>query len=532
MEARRDTPRERGQRFLARARESGGIRGGLARHRREIPPDILRDASRRLALAALVGASVTTLNLLIFTVIPLLTSVRLGQPPGMVDAWIGAATALSLAVFFLARWDRLSPRRALDMGLVYLVAAALIAALATASSGGRVPKFGVSHICTAILLFPVIVPNTPGKVLLAGLLAASMDPLVITIAKPPASAGLSAADLFDAYYWNYICAVLALVPAHVLTRLSREVGEARELGGYRLTERLGKGGMGEVWRGSHRLLARQAAIKIIQPEILGGEGEQREKTLLRFEREAQATAGLQSPHTIELYDFGVSDEGTFYYVMELLDGLDLESLVRRFGPVPPERAVFLLRQACHSLADAHAAGLIHRDIKPANIFACRRGLDADFVKVLDFGLVKGSPAGLEGEVLLSDEQTVRGTPAYIAPESLRGGEVDGRADLYALGCVAYWLLTGRLVFEGENAMDVLAKHLSDEPDPPSARSEMEIPPELDEIVLACLRKHAGERPASARELSEMLARVPLPAPWTEERAADWWALNMPRRGEG
>jgi serine/threonine-protein kinase len=317
----------------------------------------------------------------------------------------------------------------------------------------------------------------------------------------------------------------------VLTRLCREVGEARELGGYRLTERLGKGGMGEVWRGSHRLLAREAAVKIIKPEILGGEGERRERTLLRFEREAQATARLHSPHTIELYDFGVSNEGTFYYVMELLDGLDLETLVRRFGPVAPERAISLLRQVCHSLADAHAAGLIHRDIKPANIFTCRRGLDLDFVKVLDFGLVKGSPAGWEGEALLSDEKTVKGTPAFMAPESLRGGEVDGRADLYALGCVAFWLLTGRLVFEGENAMDVLAKHLSEEPDPPSIWSEIDVPPELDQVVLACLRKRPGERPQSARELSEMLARCPLPSSWTGERAVEWWSVNLPRREE-
>src|SRR6185436_8038121 len=199
-------------------------------------------------------------------------------------------------------------------------------------------------------------------------------------------------------------------------------------------------------------------------------------------------AALSSPHTIQLFDFGATNDGTFYYVMELLIGRDLESLIREFGPMPADRAVFLLRQVCHSLADAHARGLIHRDIKPANIYVCRNGLEYDFVKVLDFGLVKfkGPDA-----VRLTAEHAgqTSGTPAYMAPEIILGeADVDRRADVYALGCVAYFLLTGQLVFEADSPMKMLMQHMHARPVPPSQRSELPIPRELDELVLACLEK--------------------------------------------
>ena len=188
---------------------------------------------------------------------------------------------------------------------------------------------------------------------------------------------------------SYACAFVAVVPARVLQRIGRRLREAQDLGSYHLVERLGAGGMGEVWRAEHRLLARDAAIKLVRPEVLGARDENEARlTLKRFEREAQATAALSSPHTIQVFDFGITQDGTFYYVMELLAGRDLESLVREFGPLPPNRVLYLLRQVCHSLADAHARGLVHRDIKPANIYVCRMGLEYDFAKVLDFGLVK------------------------------------------------------------------------------------------------------------------------------------------------
>jgi serine/threonine-protein kinase len=284
--------------------------------------------------------------------------------------------------------------------------------------------------------------------------------------------------------------------------------------------------MGEVWRANHRLLARPAAIKVIRAGTGASLDAAPADAVRRFEREAQVTARLRSPHTVELWDFGVTDEGAFYYVMELLEGLDLQRLVTVHGPVPAERAVHLVRQVCHSLAEAEDNGLVHRDIKPANIIVCRYGGDDDFVKVLDFGIVKATTSQLVDTALMATRDTmVAGTPAFIAPEQALGvADVDGRADLYATGCVLYWLLTGTLVFTAETSMGIALQHAQSIPVPPSQRTELPIPPALDAIVLACLAKDPAGRPQSARALSEQLAAVPVPA-WTPERARAWWTLH-------
>ena len=251
----------------------------------------------------------------------------------------------------------------------------------------------------------------------------------------------------------------------------------------------------------------------------------------RFEREAQTTALLRSPHTVELYDFGMTDDGTFYYVMELLDGLDLKRLVERYGPVPGDRTIHILRQACHSLHDAHSSGMVHRDIKPANIFTCRRGLDYDFVKVLDFGLVAASADAVSDiRTQLTADGVVSGTPAFMAPEMASGERaIDARTDLYALGCVAYWLLTGRIVFEGNSPMAVILKHAKDLPVPPSSRSELPIDPELERIVLTCLAKEPDDRPASAAVLARQLEECARTAGlWTNDRAMQWWRIHAPQ----
>jgi serine/threonine-protein kinase len=288
--------------------------------------------------------------------------------------------------------------------------------------------------------------------------------------------------------------------------------------------------MGEVWRARHRLLAREAAIKLVRPEVLGARSDADARILLRrFEREAQATAQLSSPHTIQLFDFGVTEESTFYYVMELLSGRDLESLVREFGPLPANRAMYLLRQVCHSLADAHARGLVHRDIKPANIYVCRMGREYDFVKVLDFGLVKFKAAAGAGDSLATLDQTTTGTPAYMAPETILGdADVDRRADVYALGCVAYYLLTGHLVFEADTPMKMLMHHLNSNPVPPSARTELPIPRELDRLVLQCLQKDPNLRPQNAEELFELACECCVQDLWTQEHAREWWAAHLPQ----
>jgi len=298
------------------------------------------------------------------------------------------------------------------------------------------------------------------------------------------------------------------------------------MGSYRLIELLGKGGMGEVWRAEHRMLARPAAIKLIRRESLQA-GSGASDVRRRFEREAAATAMLQSPHTVQLYDFGVADDGRFYYVMELLDGLDLETFVTRFGAVPAARAVAWLVQACASLEEAHERGLVHRDIKPANIYTCRLGSEVDWIKVLDFGLVKQAPAG-DDATRLTAEGVTAGTPGYMAPEMAAGiSDVDRRADIYALGCVAYWLVTGTQVFEGDTPLKMIVDHVRTPPVPPSRRCELPIPGELEEIILWCLEKKPEDRPQSAAAIAEPLAALSLNPAWSDAEARAWWRVHLP-----
>jgi serine/threonine-protein kinase len=324
---------------------------------------------------------------------------------------------------------------------------------------------------------------------------------------------------------TYIAAFIAVIPSSIISGLGRQVSKARDLGSYQLQGLLGRGGMGEVYQARHRFLARPAAIKLIRPELLG---QGADVTVQRFRREAQAAAVLRSPHTIDLYDFGVTDDGVFYYVMELLDGVDFDTLVKRFGPVPAARAIHLLRHACHSLGEAHHRGLVHRDIKPSNLFACRLGLSVDFVKVLDFGLVKSVRPQGPDSMLLTAADVTTGTPAFMAPEVALGEvNVDARADIYAIGCVAFWLLTGRQVFEAETPVKMMLQHIQAEPAPPSSLSEDEIPPELDRLILACLAKKQEDRPRDMRELERALAAVACKSLWTTEEAEEWWDLHLP-----
>jgi DNA-binding NtrC family response regulator/putative methionine-R-sulfoxide reductase with GAF domain len=306
---------------------------------------------------------------------------------------------------------------------------------------------------------------------------------------------------------------------------AEQLNEALAIGSYRLVSSLGAGGMGEVWLARHRFLVRPAAVKLIRPDVAPGTA--REQLVRRFEREANVTAALRSPHTVQLYDFGVNDSGSFYYVMEYLDGLDLHRVVTRFGPQPAERVVMLLRQACRSLAEAHAHGLVHRDIKPANVFVTRLGTEYDYVKVLDFGVVKEQQSG-QDVTRLSNQGMVQGTPAFMPPEIVMGeSRIDGRADLYSLACTAYWVLTGAPVFEATTPAQMLLQHVQTRPDPPSQRAELSIPKQFEAILMKCLEKDPAQRPASALELEVQLSHVRCEAPWTNERAQEWWEAHAP-----
>ena len=343
-----------------------------------------------------------------------------------------------------------------------------------------------------------------------------------------------------------IAVALALVLAWNLVRMRAQVqasreeartaeARARDLGSYRLVAKLGAGGMGEVWRAEHRLLARSAAIKLIRPDA-----NQIEEIRERFRREAQTLASMKSRNTIAIYDYGVTSDDIFYYVMELLDGLDLESLVVRYGPQPAARVIAIISQACHSLAEAHEHGLFHRDIKPPNLFLCRAADEVDIVKLLDFGIVQSvherttqpnaRPAAIPDTQRLTQVGMMLGTPGFMAPEQILGMKLDARADLYSLGCVAWWLLAGSEVFarQGTEAR-FLQRHL-EEP-PPSLRDVVKgwLPPELAQVIAAMLAKDAAHRPASAREIATRLAAIAIPAEhaWTPARAAAWWQSYTP-----
>jgi serine/threonine-protein kinase len=377
-------------------------------------------------------------------------------------------------------------------------------------------------------MFPLIMPGPPRRMLYTAIVAGAMAPLGLLLLE--LTGRVSVADkgfYFEQSFASMVSAVFAYFGARIIYGLGKEVAEARELGSYHLGELLGKGGMGEVYKATHRMLARPSAIKLIRPEMLGGgDAAAAQVAVKRFHREATAAASLRSPHTVELYDFGVTEDQTLYFVMELLEGMDLETLVRQKGPLPAARVIHILRQVCESLEEAHSAGLVHRDIKPANIHIGRLGLTWDFVKVLDFGLVKSVEPAHDEHSLATAAGLAPGTPAYMPPEMAMAEAIDGRADLYSLGCVAYYLLTGRLVFEAANGMQMLARHMQEQPVPPSERMELPLPRELDRLVMACLAKRPAERPASAAELSRALGAIAV-EPWGQEEAERWWDINRP-----
>jgi tRNA A-37 threonylcarbamoyl transferase component Bud32 len=315
-----------------------------------------------------------------------------------------------------------------------------------------------------------------------------------------------------------------LVSRSTLLEIDEELlGEGLTVGSYRLVSLLGSGGMGQVWLGRHRLLARPAAVKLIRHDARPGLAD--EQLVRRFQREAQVTAGLRSPHTVQLYDFGVNDSGSFYYVMELLEGLDLHQIVTRFGPQPADRVTALLRQACRSLAEAHEHDLVHRDIKPANLFVTRLGSEYDYLKVLDFGIVKDRPE--RDTTMLTSDGILQGTPAFMSPELIAGGGLDARTDLYSLGCTAYWALTGQLLFQANSAAQMLVHHLQTQPVRPSEVSELPIPNDLEAILMMCLEKDPAKRPSSALDLEARLSRTSCARGWTEEKSRAWWDVHAP-----
>ena len=484
------------------------------------------DPGHNLRVACLIWVGLWSFGLFMNNLVSPLASP--GQP--LDDAWPFPANPIaygcigvSLALYAASRWGRLSSSRLVDLALLYEIVVALGIGIVNQWTPNTE---GLSWVVVVILLHPLIVAAPIAKAFAAALVAASMDFVGLAIA------GARGVDLptFPVMIWtylpNFVAAILAILPARVRVRMDEHRTTARELGSYQVGELLSRGGMGEIYRAEHRMLVRPAALKIIRPEALGRmDNDGRHRIVQRFQREAKVTAGLRSPHTVAVYDFGVAPNGTLYYVMELLDGLNLEALVQRHGPVPPERAVHILLQVCDSLGEAHELGLIHRDIKPSNVMLSHYGSHVDFVKVLDFGLARRADV-VAGDLQLTGEATVLGTPAFMAPEQISGSApVDPRTDLYAVGCLAYWLVTGQHVFHCERPVEALVHHLNTPPVPASTRTELSIPDELDRVILAGLEKDLQRLPPSAAALANLLRAGPAP-PWTAEQARRWWDLHL------
>jgi serine/threonine protein kinase len=444
--------------------------------------------------------------------------------------------SLTMAVLWLvtAR-TRLSLEALGALDAVSFALAGVFLSFMTVRDEGQILQVLLALLVT-VMVRAILMPSRPGRTALISALVFAPT-VVVCIARhhpttflPGFSPSYQKLHMtLNTILWAVLGTVVATIVSRVLYGLRRQVAEASELGQYLLEEKIGGGGMGEVWRARHRLLIRPAAIKVIRQTAVRGMATDPELLMRRFEREARATAALTSPHTVQLYDFGVAQDGRLYYVMELLEGFDLDTLVRQYGLLPAERVIHILRQVCAALQDAHANGLVHRDIKPANIVVSRAGTTYDFVKVLDFGLVKLDTARDTDRdlVKLSTDDSWSGTPGFMAPEVVLGAATDHRVDLYAVGCVAYWLLTGKLVFEGENALQVMMQHVQAEPRRPSQRVEEPVPAALEQLVMACLEKDPARRPATAEALSDRLDAVLLPSEWTAERAEEWWAMHRP-----
>jgi serine/threonine-protein kinase len=494
----------------------------------KLPPALLDKAVTRLCFVSVISAVSTAAFLVTFELLqPEVASVQRHPLFRLTQL---ALILVSVAFVVIQRTGVFSKQTILHFGAVFQVLVAFGIAICETGvlTGPRDPVIGVSAAALWLLLCGIIIPATPLMNLFAGTLSALAWPAAYFITQ----------GVFDYEFigWNRIAVwVMPLALCAFWTNfLNRRIyamelksQRAEELGSYTLEKRIGQGGMGEVWRARHRMLARDAAIKLIRPEVVAGQN-MRSASLLRrrFEREAQATASLRSPHTVALYDFGVSKDGAFFYVMELLNGIDLQTLVEKYGPMKPGRVKRILIQICDSLEEAHNMGLVHRDIKPRNVIVGNVGGKHDFAKVLDFGLVKCF--GKECDATMTLDGVATGTPAYMAPEIAMGRrDIDGRSDIYSLGCVAYFLLTGELVFSESSPTATALAHVQKNPVPPSQRTELPIPSSLERIILRCLEKDPEKRPASAAELAFLLeAAADIPS-FDRHAAEEWWAINLP-----
>jgi serine/threonine-protein kinase len=427
-----------------------------------------------------------------------------------------AASLLFLAVWAFTRRVRLtlSALRSLDLATLWVGCTAYAVmgvhgvALAGTLGGLLALYSGLLASANVVAARAIAVPSTAPRTLVASVIA--MAPMVVAAGMTTRDAALT----LTMANWSAVTIAIATVGSRVIFGLRSEAARVRRLGQYTIERKIGAGGMGIVYRAHHAMLRRPTAIKLLPPDRAG------EANLVRFEREVQLTAQLSHPNTIAIYDYGRTPDGIFYYAMEFLDGLNLEDLVRDYGPQPPGRVIHIVRQICGALGEAHGRGLLHRDIKPPNIILTERGGEADIVKVVDFGLVR--PFAADSATTMSASIVLAGTPLYMSPESItRPDSIDPRSDLYSLGAVAYFLLAGRPVFDAATMGEALAHHLNSPPTPPREHVP-DMPGDLEALVLQCLAKSPDDRPRDARDLVGALAHCVDADRWTIAQAEAWW----------
>lgn len=470
----------------------------------------------RLCLIAGCGAAA-------YGIIDIASATWSGPPNPEDPILMGICALVSFLVAFIVRKPDLDRSTMMDIAVAYQVLFCLIISLAEALNSRQAGDsvWGVSWVCVVLVAFPATLPYRRGPMLLAAVMSAFTGPIMYLIATPIQGKELILGEALNMYIPNFVTLGLASSTILFIANWAKTLEQARRMGSYRLVKRIGLGGMGEVWKAEHETLARPAAIKLIRASEPGS-GTNVAKMEKRFYREAQATAALSSSHTVTVFDYGTTRDGDQYFVMELLDGITLQDAVSKYGPMQPERVICLLEQICQSLAEAHDANLIHRDIKPANIFICQKGSEYDFIKVLDFGLVKPE---LDSNTVLTLGADFLGTPAYIAPEVAKGNEFDQRSDIYSLGCVAYFLLSNELVFTGDNPIDMILKHADEKPIPIADRSSQPLPKGLNDLIMGCLAKDPSMRPQNCIEILDVLEKIGAENHWTRIAAQAWWQHN-------
>ena len=456
-----------------------------------------------------------------FLVMNLAPASRSVHPWFILGSFLAGCAATTGGALFLRRPRSLASLHFVDATLALFVSAAMTTMILVPI--GRIDETYLALITHGFVSVgrALFVPTSPRRTsLLALACAVPVFGAVIVVATvfterlslPPA------AFIMNNFFCVAVPVALAGVGARVITGLRAELREARQLGQYTLGEKIGEGGMGVVYKAHHALLRRPTAIKLLPTAST--------EAIQRFEQEVQLTAQLTGPHVVAVFDYGRGEDGTFYYAMEYLDGLDLESLVADYGPQPSARVARILSQVCEALDEAHQRGLIHRDVKPANILLCERGTRSDVAKVVDFGLVKDIERDRTATGI------VAGTPAYLAPEAIRDPDTIGPAsDIYAVGAVAYFLLTGATVFEGDSIAAIFEQCLSREPPAPSNRAPLPITPAFDALILRCLAREPSARPASAAELGSLLSMADVGEPWSAAQSADWWRVFRQRKAE-